>query len=209
MWLFDCGLDSFEWRRVIVIYFVSIAPLVLYLYLTYKGTMKKWVTYTVVSSFFIAMFGWEIWINFGLLDGQAVNLRRSEALSCAVPSSINWLTNSLGDVSIVWFGIILLTYFYRNLSSPFEKFLIPAFITLLSWFLIQNIWVEIILYYNQVGGEARLSWAPLMPLGPWFNPPLFSIFGRDVTFQGQIVWVLATPIYYYLMIYFYKKTKGS
>ena len=209
MWLFDCGLDSFEWRRVIVIYFVSIAPLVLYLYLTYKGTMKKWVTYTVVSSFFIAMFGWEIWINFGLLDGQAVNLRRSEALSCAVPSSINWLTNSLGDVSIVWFGIILLTYFYRNLSRQFEKFLIPAFITLLSWFLIQNIWVEIILYYNQVGGEARLSWAPLMPLGPWFNPPLFSIFGRDVTFQGQIVWVLATPIYYYLMIYFYKKTKGS
>lgn len=208
MWLFDCGLDTIEWRRVILVYTVSLSPFILFAYLTYKGKMKKWVTYTIISSFFIAMFGWEIWLNFGLLDGQPVDLRRSAALSCAIPSSINWITNSLGDVAIVWFGIILLSYFYKNKSSPFEKFIIPAFLILLSWFLIQNIWVEIVLYYNQVGGDARLSWAPLMPLGPWFNPSLFSIFGREVTFQGQIVWVLATPIYYFVMIYFHRKTKG-
>ena len=208
MWLFDCGLDTIEWRRVIIVYTVSLSPFIFFAYLTYKGKMKKWVTYTIISSFFIAMFGWEIWLNFGLLDGQPVDLRRSAALSCAIPSSINWITNSLGDVAIVWFGIILLSYFYKNKSSPFEKFIIPAFLILLSWFLIQNIWVEIVLYYNQVGGDARLSWAPLMPLGPWLNPTLFSMFEREVTFQGQIVWVLATPIYYFVMIYFHRQTKG-
>ena len=209
MWLLDCGLDNIEWKRVLVVYTVSISPIILFLYLTAKGQMKKWITYTIISSFFIAMFGWEIWLNFGILDGQHVNMRRSEALSCAIPSSINWLTNSLGDVSIVWFGIIILSFIYKNKKTPFEKFIIPAFIILLSWFVLQNIWVEIVLYYNQVGGDVRLSWAPLMPLGPWFNPTLFSISGKEVSFQGQIVWVLATPIYYFVMIYFYKKTNGN
>jgi hypothetical protein len=100
MWLFDCGLDSIEWRRVILVYSISSSPFILFAYLTYKGKMKKWVTYTIISSFFIAMFGWEIWLNFGLLDGQPVDLRRSVALSCAIPSSINWITNSLGDVAL-------------------------------------------------------------------------------------------------------------
>jgi hypothetical protein len=209
MWLLDCGLDNIEWRRVLVVYTVSISPIFLFFYLTTIGQMKKWITYTIISSFFIAMFGWEIWLNFGILDGQHVDMRRSEALSCAIPSSINWLINSLGDVSIVWFGIIILSFIYKNKKLPFEKFIIPAFIVLLSWFVLQNIWVEIVLYYNQVGGDARLSWAPLMPLGPWYNPTLFSINGREVTFQGQIVWLLAAPIYYLVMIYFYKKTKGS
>ena len=108
MWLFDCGLDTIEWRRVILVYTVSLSPFILFAYLTYKEKMKKWVTYTIISSFFIAMIGWEIWLNFGLLDGQPVDSRRSVALSCAIPSSINWITNSLGDVAIVWFGIILL-----------------------------------------------------------------------------------------------------
>ena len=84
MWLFDCGLDSIEWRRVVVVYTVSISPFILFAYLTYKGMMKTWITYTIISSFFIAMFGWEIWLNFGLLDGQAVDLRRSEALSLSL-----------------------------------------------------------------------------------------------------------------------------
>ena len=149
MWLFDCGLDSIEWRRVIIVYCVSLSPLILFAYLSYKGTMKKWITYTIISSFFIAVFGWEIWLNFGLLDGQPVDLRRSEALSCAIPSSINWITNSLGDVAIVWFGIILLSYFYKNKTSPFETIIVPAFLILLSWFLIPVSYTHLTLPTNR------------------------------------------------------------
>ena len=209
MWLLDCGLDSYEWRRVLIVYSAASAPIVFSLYLFSISNFKRWVGYTVLSSFFIAVFGWEIWINFGLLDGQHVDLRRSESLSCAIPYQINWLTNSLGDVSIVWFGIILLNYFYKGSKEHFIKFLWPAFFILLTWFLAQNIWVEAILYSNQVGIDTRLSWAPLMPLGPWFNPVLLSFGERTISFQGQSVWVIATPIYYYLMIYFYIKTGGK
>ena len=83
------------------------------------------------------------------------------------------------------------------------------FFILFIWFLAQNIWVEVILYFDQVGGDTKLSWAPFMPFGPWFNPILFSFGEKEISFQGQSAWVIATPIYYYLMIYFFKKTDGK
>ena len=51
MWLFDCGLDSVEWRRVIVVYSSALAPLILAAFLIYKKQMKKWIALTLVSSF--------------------------------------------------------------------------------------------------------------------------------------------------------------
>ena len=69
MWLFECGLDSVEWRRTIIVYLSAIAPIILSLYLLYKSQMKKWIALTLLSSFLIAAFGWEIWVNFGLVDG--------------------------------------------------------------------------------------------------------------------------------------------
>ena len=46
MWLFECGLDTIEWRRTIVVYLSAIAPIILYLYLIYKNQKKKWITLT-------------------------------------------------------------------------------------------------------------------------------------------------------------------
>ena len=94
MWLLDCGLDSVEWRRVIVVYSSALAPLILAAYLIYKKQMKTWIAFTLLSSFLIAAFGWELWVNYGILNGDEVTLRRSEALSCAIPLHINWFVNS-------------------------------------------------------------------------------------------------------------------
>ena len=85
MWLFECGLDSVEWRRVLIVYTVASAPIMYSLYLFFFSKLQQWVSYTLIASFFIAIFGWEIWLNFGLFDGQHVDLRRSEALACAIP----------------------------------------------------------------------------------------------------------------------------
>ena len=209
MWLFDCGLDNYEWQRTIVVLSSAIAPFILAIYLIYKKQMKKWVTYTLISSFLIAAFGWEIWINFGLFDGDPVNLRRSNALSCALPINVNWLINSFADTGIVWLGIILVTWVYRYNSEPFNQFKWLAFSILFGWFMTQNILVETIIYYNQVGGGALLSWAPLMPFGPWWNPIIMSFCERDVTFQSQSAWLIATPIFYKISIYFHIKTNGK
>ena len=71
----------------------------------------------------------------------------------------------------------------------------------------QNIYVEAYFYHMQLGLNGDLSWAPLQPLGSWYNPVLFKISENPITFQSQSSWVIMTPIIYCLSIYFYKKEK--
>ena len=206
MWLLDCGLDSIEWRRVIVVYSSALAPLILALYLLYKKQMQKWITFTLISSFLIAAFGWELWVNYGILNGDEVTLRRSEALSCAIPLHINWLVNSLADTGIVWFAIILVYWLFPKRAENYQEFSYLFFTVFFVWFMGQNFIVETIIYHNQVGGDALLSWAPLMPLGSFFNPTLMSFGEREITLQSQSAWLIGTPLFYFISIYFYKKS---
>ena len=206
MWPFDCGLDLYEARRVSVVYSAASAPLILSAYLILKNKMERWLSLTLISSFVIAALGWEVWINYGLLNGEEVNLRRSEALSCAIPMNINWIVNSLGDTGIVWFGILLVGWIFRNKES-FKKFYWSVFLLLFAWFMFQNILVEIVIYHHQVGGNALLSWAPMMPLGSWFNPKLQVVGDRTVALQTQSAWIIGSFVFYYLSIYFYKTKK--
>ena len=207
MWPFDCGLEPFEVRRVSVVYSAASAPLILSAYLILKNKMERWVLLTLISSFVFAALGWELWINYGLLNGEEVNLRRSEALSCAIPMNINWIVNSLGDTGIVWFGILLVGWIFRNKES-FKKFYWSVFLVLFAWFMFQNILVEIVIYHHQVGGNALLSWAPMMPLGSWFNPKLQVIGDRTVALQTQSAWIIGSFVFYFLAIYFYKTQKN-
>ena len=66
---------------------------------------------------------------------------------------------------------------------------------------------EAYFYHMQLGLNGDLSWAPLQPLGSWYNPVLFKISENPITFQSQSSWVIMTPIIYCLSIYFYKKEK--
>ena len=84
-----------------------------------------------------------------------------------------------------------------------------AFSIFLLWFIIQNIYVEAFFYHLQLGANGDLSWAPLQPLGSWFNPTIFKIAGRSITFQAQSSWILMTPIVYLISIYFYKKETAT
>ena len=54
--------------------------------------------------FFICALGWEIWFNYGLINGDDVNLRRAEILSSFLPININWLLNSLADSGTICLG---------------------------------------------------------------------------------------------------------
>ena len=51
MYLFECGLETDEWRKVIVIYGSVLLTFVVSLYAILSGRTKKWITYTLVSSF--------------------------------------------------------------------------------------------------------------------------------------------------------------
>jgi hypothetical protein len=65
--------------------------------------------------------------------------------------------------------------------------------------------VELYIYQQQLAGGLRLSWAPLIPTGPWFNPVVIDLGGRAVQLQTQWPWLLMTPIYYWLLIRIYRR----
>ena len=209
MWLIDCGLDAIEWRRTIVVYSSALAPIILTIYLLLKNKMKRWIALTLISSFLIAAFGWEIWVNYGLVDGDLINARRSAAMSCAIPMNINWLVNSLADMGIVWLGIILVYMIFPKMAEDYQVFNWSFLFIFFIWFMGQNFLVEAVIYHNQVGGDASLSWAPLMPFGPYYNPTLISFGTRDITLQSQSAWLIGTFLFYFISIYFYKRTKGK
>jgi len=138
-----------------------------------------------------------------------VSERRSDALNCAIPQDLNWVLNSLGDVFIVWIGLFLVKKIFNKTINPFEKWNWSVFFVFLFWFVGQNIYVEVFIYHLQLGVSGDLSWGPLMPLGSYYNPTLFEIYGRPVTFQSQLTWVLMTPIVYLLAIYLNNKSTNQ
>lgn len=200
-----CDLNYTEYWLVTRLYIAAFIPIVLSIYYIIKSKVSSRVTLTLISAFLIVSLGWEIWLTYGLGGGLSVDERRSAALNCAIPMNINWLLNSLADVLIVWIGLFLVKFLYRNKKSPFLKWNWGAFTIFLLWFVIQNIYIEAFFYNLQLGSNGDLSWAPLHPLGSSFNPTLFKIAGRPITLQAQSSWVLMTPIIYLISIYFSRK----
>ena len=84
-----------------------------------------------------------------------------------------------------------------------------AFVLLLTWFLAQNILVEMFLYHDQLAEGMSLSWAPLAPTGPWFNPTLFEFNDRTITLQGQLPWLIATPLFCGALILYFRRRSSS
>ena len=58
------------------------------------------------------------------------------------------------------------------------------------------------LIYDQLAEGKPLSWAPLSPLGSWVNPVNMNLKDRTVSFQSQVPWILMTPLFYGLLIYY-------
>ena len=80
---------SFEEIRVItIVYLAVLLPLVIYF--TNKSKIPSWIPSFYIVSIVVCALGWELWFNYGWLDGDAVNIRRSEALNTWLPKNINW-----------------------------------------------------------------------------------------------------------------------
>ena len=190
---------------MIVVYLSSLVPLILIPFLHFKRIIPAWSLHIYILFFFVCAIGWEIWFNYGLVDGDSVNVRRAEALSYFLPMNLNWLLNSLADSGTICLGGLYLALSinknYKVLYSWDWKF----FFILLLIFLTQNLFVEMFLYHDQLSVDKQISWAPMSPLGSYINPILFSINGRNVSLQSQVPWLLMTPIFYRYLIYYTKK----
>jgi hypothetical protein len=204
------NLTSAQWGTVAIVYLASAVPAAVLLYLYVAKKLPKWLFAVYVSSFIACALGWEIWLTYGLVDGLDVSSRRPEALSAAIPLHINWMLNSLGDAAAVGLvGVLLVWVCYGRTDAAFRSWRWGAFTIFLLWFVGQNLLVELYVYQEQLAEGFRLSWAPLIPTGPWYNPTLFQLGGRTVQLQTQLPWLLMTPLYYGLVIGFYNRFNGA
>ena len=196
-------------RLVIVVYTSSIVPLILIPYCRFKKMIPSWVPVIYVLMFIICALGWEIWFTYGWVDGVSVNMRRAPVLSMIIPMHLNWILNSLADAGAICLGGLLITWKILDKdNSILNKWNWKAFFILLFIFITQNIFVETFLYYDQLAGGKPLSWAPLSPLGSGVNPVIMNLKDRTVSLQSQVPWILMTPLFYGLLIY-YLKQRGN
>ena len=197
---------SLEELRVITIVYVSaLAPLIIYFYK--KNSIPLWVPSIYLGSFLICSLGWELWFTYGWVDGDPVNVRRSEVLNTWIPMHLNWLLNSLADAGTISMGGLWLMWkFSKQNIQVFEQWNWGAFSILLIWCITQNLFVELFLYHDQLSEGKSLSWAPLAPTGQFFNPLLFEFNGRSVMFQTQLPWLIMAPILYKLTILLARRT---
>ncbi len=197
---------SLEELRVITIVYVSaLAPLIIYFYK--KDSIPLWVPSIYLGSFLICSLSWELWFTYGWIDGDPVNVRRSEVLNTWIPIHLNWLLNSLADAGTISMGGLWLMWKYSKQNiQVFEQWNWGAFSILLIWCITQNLFVELFLYHDQLSEGKSLSWAPLAPTGQYFNPLLFEFNGRSVMFQTQLPWLIMAPILYKLTILLARRT---
>ena len=197
---------SLEELRVITIVYVSaLAPLIIYFYK--KDSIPLWVPSIYLGSFLICSLSWELWFTYGWIDGDPVNVRRSEVLNTWIPMHLNWLLNSLADAGTISIGGLWLMWKYSKQNiQVFEQWNWGAFSILLIWCITQNLFVELFLYHDQLSEGKSLSWAPLAPTGQFFNPLLFEFNGRSVMFQTQLPWLIMAPILYKLTILLARRT---
>ena len=191
---------SFDEVRVItVVYFAVFIPLLIYIFR--KSALPNWVPTFYIVGIVVCALGWELWFTFGWLNGDPVNIRRSETLNYWLPQNINWLMNSMGDSGTVLLGGSWLMWLSHNKSNLiFQKWKWSAFLVLLIWCIGQNIFVEMFLYHDQLAEGKDLSWAPLSPLGPYINPVLFEFNGRTIMLQSQMPWFILPWFFYRTLI---------
>ena len=194
-----------ELRVITIVYISALAPLIIYFYK--KDSIPLWVPSIYLGSFLICSLSWELWFTYGWIDGDPVNVRRSEVLNTWIPMHLNWLLNSLADAGTISMGGLWLMWKYSKQNiQVFEQWNWGAFSILLIWCITQNLFVELFLYHDQLSEGKSLSWAPLAPTGQFFNPLLFEFNGRSVMFQTQLPWLIMAPILYKLTILLARRT---
>ena len=194
-----------EIRVITIVYVSALAPLIIYFYK--KDKIPLWVPSIYLGSFLACSLGWELWFTYGWVDGDPVNLRRSESLNQWIPLHINWLLNSMADAGTISLGGLWLMWKYSGKNNQvFQAWNWPAFVILFIWCIAQNIFVELFLYHDQLSIGKELSWAPFAPTGQFFNPLLFEFNERSVMLQTQLPWLIMAPILYKAAIYIARKS---
>jgi len=186
------------------LYGTALVPLVAVVVLYLLGRLPRWVLAVYAYSFLICAVGWELWYTYGLVGGLPVDARRAPELSAAIPQHLNWVLTSLFDAAVCLLGLFLIWAVHGFRDTAFRRWSWRALLALTLLFVGQNVYVEYVIH-DQVRPGLPLSWAPLIPTGPWWNTVLFELDGRAITFQTQLPWVLMVPVFSWLVFRCYAR----
>ena len=79
---------SFEEIRVITVVYIAVfLPLIIYF--KNKSKLPGWVPSFYIVGVAVCALGWELWFTYGWLDGDSVDVRRSEALNIWLPKNLS------------------------------------------------------------------------------------------------------------------------
>jgi len=199
------------WLIIVAIYTLALVPLLFFLTNRLHNKIPTPIVQLYVLGFLLTALGWEIWWTFGLVPpAQGVNERRcpDNPESCIqnklLPQSINWIMTSLYDAAIVCvLGLVFVLKLYGT-TEVMEAWLWKVFWIYFVWFVGQNLIVELMIAGQISGEETIVSWAPLSPIGPAWNPSV-TVGNAKLTLQNQIPWALMTPLFYGCCIWIYKR----
>ena len=105
-----------------------------------------------------------------------------------------WIVmHSFWDGGLFLLGVLLV---YKICGGPvFERFRISELAVLVLWGQVSELWVET----TSILGEA---WVYIPR--PW-NPVIFKFMGHDVTLMVQIIWLVATIVFYFAALFLRSK----
>jgi len=146
-----------------------------------------------VFNFLLCLFGWEMWMTYGLLGGDSEQKR----LATTTNPIVNMTIMTAGDGLI---GVLQAEATLKAFGPEvFKKWDWRAFALIFAIGIVQNIAVTVILRKRLEAG--KLSLAPMMPIRP---PDNLAKYGLSTNvLQSQEGWILQPFIFYAILIRFH------
>jgi len=183
--LFSNILDFFSKNFFLIDYAIAFSILLVVLILFFSKKIDKFVLYLFFLGFVIGLL-WEI--PLGLARELEIPIATFSDSKPLTPFPFHSIIHSIWDGGLFLIGVGFIWIYSKE--SFFSKFNIKELIILEVWGQIQSLIIEL---SSILGG----GWE-YIPY--WWNPSLFSIQGHNFTLLPQLIWILATILFYYLGI---------
>ena len=146
-------------------------------------------------NFLLCLFGWEVWMTYGLVGGDSEQKR----LNTTTNPIVNMTVMTAGDGLV---GVLQAEATLKAFGSEvFKKWDWRAFALIFAIGIVQNIAVTVILRKRLEVG--KLSLAPMMPIRPPDNLVKYGL-GTNIL-QSQEGWILQPFIFYAILIRFHRQ----
>lgn len=192
--IFFSFIEFFGKYFFLIDYVIAGFILLIVLLLYFFKKIDRFVLYLFFFGFLIGLL-WEI--PLGLTREFGIPIATFTGSRPFAPFPLHSIIHSLWDGGLFLIGVGFIWIYSRN--DFFSKFNIKELLILEVWGQFQSLIIEL---SSILGG----GWE-YIPY--WWNPSLFSIQEHNFTLFPQLIWVLASILFYFLAIRIKRNLKNS